>query len=149
MPSVGLPAAAGPTRGMISGSVFRRPTRDRSWRDDMTDAPNPVPLLTFRQKLVLTFRRRWSGSGFWYGLAITLLWPFAIFGTKLGWRGAEHLPKTGGVLLAINHVSSADPIYDVAFVICNGRMPRFLAKSELWDMPGVRNVLGGGRHVPV
>src|SRR5436309_946520 len=45
MPSVGLPAAAGPTRGMISGSVFRRPTRDRSWRDDMTDATNPVAAL--------------------------------------------------------------------------------------------------------
>jgi 1-acyl-sn-glycerol-3-phosphate acyltransferase len=115
----------------------------------MTDTPTTVPLLTFRQKLVLTFRRRWSDSGFWYGLAITLLWPFAIFGTKLGWRGGEHIPKTGGVLLAINHVSSSDPIYDVAFVIGNGRMPRFLAKSELWDIPIVRNVLGGGKHVPV
>jgi 1-acyl-sn-glycerol-3-phosphate acyltransferase len=115
----------------------------------MTETPAPVPLLTFWQKVVLSFRRRWTDSGFWYGFAITLLWPFAIFGVKLGFRGGEHLPRTGGVLLACNHVSGTDPIYDVAFVISHGRMPRFLAKAELWQTPIVRNVLGGGKHVPV
>jgi 1-acyl-sn-glycerol-3-phosphate acyltransferase len=101
------------------------------------------------QKLRLTFTRRWRDSGFWYGLAIALIWPFAMFGTKVGWRGGEHIPRSGGALLAINHVSFADPIFDVAFTICHGRMPRFLAKSELWSTPVVRNVLGGGRHIPV
>lgn len=115
----------------------------------MTDTPARVPLLTFWQKLVLSFRRRWSDCGFWYGLAITVLWPFAMFGVKVGFRGGEHIPKTGGVLLACNHVSGCDPIYDVAFVIANGRMPRFLAKAELWKVPIVRRVLGGGKHVPV
>ena len=37
----------------------------------------------------------------------------------------------------------------MAFTICHGRMPRFLAKSELWKMPVVRSVLGGGGHIPV
>jgi 1-acyl-sn-glycerol-3-phosphate acyltransferase len=46
-------------------------------------------------------------------------------------------------------VSFADPIFDVAFTISHGRMPRFLAKSELWGMPVVKWVLGGGRHIPV
>lgn len=105
--------------------------------------------LTFREKVELTFRRRFAGSGFWYGLAIMLLWPITIFGTRLRFGGAEHLPRTGGVLLAINHVSSSDPIYDVAFTICNGRIPRFLAKAELWSVPLVRNVLAGGKHIPV
>ena len=31
----------------------------------------------------------------------------------------------------------------------HGRMPRFLAKSELWKVPVVRSVLGGGGHIPV
>jgi 1-acyl-sn-glycerol-3-phosphate acyltransferase len=101
------------------------------------------------QKLRLTFTRRWRDSGFWYGLAIALIWPFAVFGTRIAWRGGEHVPRTGGALLAINHVSFADPIFDVAFTISHGRMPRFLAKSELWDMPVVKWVLGGGRHIPV
>jgi 1-acyl-sn-glycerol-3-phosphate acyltransferase len=101
------------------------------------------------QKLRLTFTRRWRESGFWYGVAIAVIWPFAMFGTRVGWRGGEHIPRSGGALLAINHVSFADPIFDVAFTICHGRMPRFLAKSELWSTPVVRSVLGGGRHIPV
>jgi 1-acyl-sn-glycerol-3-phosphate acyltransferase len=105
--------------------------------------------LTVRQKIALTVFRRWRGSGFWFGLAIAVIWPFAMFGTRIGWRGGEHLPRTGGALLAINHVSFSDPIFDVAFTISHGRMPRFLAKSELWDIPVVRSVLGKGGHIPV
>ena len=108
-----------------------------------------VPALSFRQKSRLAITRCWRGSGFWFGAAIAALWPAAMHGTKIGWRGGEHLPRTGGALLAINHVSFADPIYDVAFVICHGRMPRFLAKSELWKVPVVRSVLAGGQHIPV
>lgn len=108
-----------------------------------------VTPLTVWQKFVLGFTRRWSDSGFWFGFAITTVWPFAMFGTRIGWRGGEHLPRTGGALLAINHVSFSDPIFDVAFTICHGRMPRFLAKSELWNIPLVRSVLGKGGHIPV
>ncbi|MDN5934430.1 MAG: 1-acyl-sn-glycerol-3-phosphate acyltransferase [Pseudonocardia sp.] len=106
------------------------------------------PLSTW-QKLRLTVTRRWSTSGFWFGFAIWMLWPFTMFGTKIGWRGGEHVPRTGGALLAINHVSFADPIFDVAFTVSHGRMPRFLAKSELWEVPVVRSVLGKGGHIPV
>lgn len=101
------------------------------------------------QKLRLTWSRRWRDSGFWFGLAIATLWPVTMFGTRIGWRGGEHVPRTGGALLAINHVSFSDPIFDVAFTICHGRMPRFLAKSELWKIPVVRSVLAGGKHIPV
>jgi 1-acyl-sn-glycerol-3-phosphate acyltransferase len=105
--------------------------------------------LTAGEKLRLSFTRRRRSSGFWYGLAIGTIWPFAMFGTRIGWRGGEHLPRTGGALLAINHVSFADPIFDVAFVVSHGRMPRFLAKAELWNAPVVRSVLGRGGHIPV
>ena len=107
------------------------------------------PLLTAREKLLLTLRRRRRGSGFWYGLAIEVIWPFVMAFTRISWSGGERIPRTGGVLLAANHVSMADPIYDVAFTIVNGRMPRFLAKSELWGVPVVKWVLGRGGHIPV
>lgn len=107
-----------------------------------------TPFSTWR-KLVLTVTRRWRGSGFWFGLAIVTIWPFAMFGTRIAFLGAEHVPRTGGVLLACNHVSYADPIFDVAFTLSLGRMPRFLAKSELWSIPVVRRVLAGGGHIPV
>lgn len=107
------------------------------------------PALTVWQRIRLTVRRRRRGSGFWFGLAIEVIWPFVMWGTRLGWRGGEHLPRTGGAMLVANHVSSSDPIFDVAFGISHGRMPRFMAKSELWTVPVVKWVLGRGGHIPV
>jgi 1-acyl-sn-glycerol-3-phosphate acyltransferase len=108
-----------------------------------------VRRLTAGEKLRLSVTRRRRTSGFWFGLAIALLWPFTMFGTRVGWAGGEHLPRTGGALVAANHVSFMDPIFDVAFCISHGRMPRFLAKAELWKVPVVRSVLGKGGHIPV
>jgi 1-acyl-sn-glycerol-3-phosphate acyltransferase len=108
-----------------------------------------VRRLTVGEKLRLSFTRRRRTSGFWFGFAIALLWPFTMFGTRVGWSGGEHLPRTGGALVAANHVSFMDPIFDVAFCVSHGRMPRFLAKSELWNVPVVRSVLGKGGHIPV
>lgn len=107
------------------------------------------PALTVWQRIRLTVRRRRRGSGFWFGFAIEAIWPFVMWGTRLGWRGGEHLPRTGGAMLVANHVSSSDPIFDVAFGISHGRMPRFMAKSELWSIPVVKWVLGRGGHIPV
>ena len=111
-------------------------------------APTTTPLRV-REVLALSVTRRRRGSGFWFGTAIAALWPFTMFGARVAFGGGEHVPRTGGALLACNHVSDVDPIYDVAFTISNGRMPRFLAKAELWRIPLVRNVMAGGRHIPV
>jgi 1-acyl-sn-glycerol-3-phosphate acyltransferase len=47
--------------------------------------------------------------------------------------GSEHVPRTGGVLLVANHQSYLDPVV----VGCKLRRPlSFLAKSELFDVPG-------------
>lgn len=105
--------------------------------------------LTVRQRIRATVRRRRRGSGFWFGLAIAVIWPIVMWRTRIGWRGGEHLPRTGGALLVGNHVSFSDPIFDIAFGIAHGRIPRFMAKSELWDVPVVKWVLGGGGHIPV
>jgi 1-acyl-sn-glycerol-3-phosphate acyltransferase len=99
--------------------------------------------------LALSVTRRRRGSGFSFGLAIAALWPFTMFGARVAFAGGEHVPRTGGALLACNHVSDVDPIYDVAFAISHGRMPRFLAKAELWQTPVLRNVMAGGGHIRV
>jgi 1-acyl-sn-glycerol-3-phosphate acyltransferase len=49
----------------------------------------------------------------------------------------------------VNHLSYADPIVDTAFVLAHGRVPRYLAKAELWHTPVIRWVLAGGKHIPV
>jgi 1-acyl-sn-glycerol-3-phosphate acyltransferase len=89
------------------------------------------------------------GRGFWYGLAIDVLWPPLMLFTRQVWGGGQHVPRSGGVLLASNHVSFLDPISGTAFVLGQGRVPRYLAKAELWRMPVIGRVLAGGRHIPV
>lgn len=114
----------------------------------MTGTGSPRPLRV-REVLALSVTRRRRDSGVAFGAAIAALWPFTMFGARVAFGGGEHLPRTGGALLACNHVSDVDPIYDVAFTISHGRMPRFLAKAELWRIPVVRSVMAGGRHIPV
>ncbi|MCD2196881.1 1-acyl-sn-glycerol-3-phosphate acyltransferase [Actinomycetospora endophytica] len=87
--------------------------------------------------------------GFGYGFAIDLLWPVLMAVARWDFRGGRHVPARGGVLLAVNHLSHVDPIVLVAYCMAQGRVPRFLAMSELWDMKIVGAPLRGGRHIPV
>lgn len=51
--------------------------------------------------------------------------------------------------MAANHVSNADPVMVTLFCLSAGRVPRFLAKEELWTTPVVRRVMVSGRHIRV
>ncbi|HEY2223089.1 lysophospholipid acyltransferase family protein [Actinomycetospora sp.] len=87
--------------------------------------------------------------GFGYGFAIDLLWPVLMAVARWDFRGGRHVPAKGGVLLAVNHLSHVDPIVLVSYCMAQGRVPRFLAMSELWDMKIIGSPLRGGRHIPV
>jgi 1-acyl-sn-glycerol-3-phosphate acyltransferase len=94
-------------------------------------------------------RAQGKGRGFWFGLAIEIGAPIVMTFTKPVWRGGDRLPASGPALLASNHVSFVDPVTMTAFVIGHGRIPRFLAKAELWRIPLIGRVLAGGGHIPV
>lgn len=50
--------------------------------------------------------------------------------------GAEHLPRTGGVVVACNHVSYFDYVFlGLTVTRHTGRYVRFLAKREIFDNP--------------
>jgi 1-acyl-sn-glycerol-3-phosphate acyltransferase len=89
------------------------------------------------------------GRGFWFSVAIDVLWPVAMALIVPVWRGGERVPASGPVLLASNHVSFVDPITETAFVLAHGRIPRYLAKASLWRVPVIGRVLSGGGHIPV
>ena len=97
--------------------------------------------------LTLMFRVPRRGRGFWFSLAIDILWPLLALGARL--RFAGELPKRGGVVLASNHLSFADPVTVTAFALSAGRIPRYLAKASLWKAPVIKWVLAGGGHIPV
>jgi 1-acyl-sn-glycerol-3-phosphate acyltransferase len=65
------------------------------------------------------------------------------------YRGRAALPTSGGLILAVNHISNLDPVLLARFVLEVGRIPRFLAKAELFDTPVLRNLLRGARQIPV
>ncbi|GAB2677964.1 lysophospholipid acyltransferase family protein [Saccharopolyspora gloriosae] len=108
-----------------------------------SDASGPPVAGTMR--LTRRFPRR--GRGFWFGLAIDVLWPVLVLSSRLRFRGG--LPERGGVLVASNHLSFADPITVTAFCLATGRVPRYLARDDLWRMPVVGRVMRSGGHIPV
>ena len=89
--------------------------------------------------------------GPWYGLAACVLKPLCWAFTRPRWRGTEHVPATGGVILASNHISHADPIVLADFVVYGtGRIARFMAKSTLFAGRGpVATVMRGAAQIPV
>jgi len=93
--------------------------------------------------------RRPRRIGFWYRLAAVVLRPLLMVLTKRDWRGAEHLPPTGGVVVVVNHVSHIDPLIFAHFLFDNGRLPRYLAKEVLFRVFFVGQVLRGAKQIPV
>ena len=89
--------------------------------------------------------------GFWYGVGACILKPLALVFMKREWRGYEHIPAEGGVILAANHISHADPIALADYIIYgNGRPARFMAKSTLFKGRGlVGQVMRGAKQIPV
>lgn len=55
--------------------------------------------------------------------------------------GTENVPRTGGVILASNHLSFIDSF---AIPLASPRQVRFLAKEEYWTAPGVGGWLRKG-----
>lgn len=69
-------------------------------------------------------------------------WPVTV-------RGVEHVPATGGAVLATNHIGYLDFTFVGYAAGDRGRLVRFLAKKEIFDKPGVGWLMRGMRHVPV
>jgi 1-acyl-sn-glycerol-3-phosphate acyltransferase len=84
---------------------------------------------------------------FW--LAVVILKPLLLTFTEPRWSGGENVPPKGGVVIAANHISHLDPFTFALFVYDQGRLPRFLAKSELFDLPVARWILRATGQIPV
>ena len=82
-----------------------------------------------------------------YNVLALLSWP-ALYGLfRLRAKGCENLPRSGGFVLACNHVSNLDP-WPLGLPLWPRRFLRFMAKSELYWWP-LRYVLEGGGAFPV
>ncbi len=89
--------------------------------------------------------------GFWYRLAVIIIKPVLSVFTRRDWRGQQHIPAEGGLIVAANHISHADPLVLAEYLMYGaGRLPRFMAKSTLFKGNGlVGRVMRGAKQIPV
>lgn len=82
-----------------------------------------------------------------YLLIGALSWPVLRGLYRLDVSGLEHVPASGGCVLAANHTSSFDP-WPLAIPLFPRRQLRFMGKSELFN-PVLKPVLVGAGAFPV
>jgi 1-acyl-sn-glycerol-3-phosphate acyltransferase len=85
----------------------------------------------------------------WTRVAIPIVRALAGVTSRPDYRGRENLPRTGGLLLVANHIANLDPVLLARFVLGLGRIPRFLAKEQLFEKPVLGTLLRGARQIPV
>ncbi|MBB5076850.1 lysophospholipid acyltransferase family protein [Nonomuraea endophytica] len=88
-------------------------------------------------------------SRFWETLAVVIVKPLSWLLVKKDWRHGERIPRTGGMIIATNHLSWADPVLLAHFLYNNGRWPVILAKAGLFKVPGLGAAVRGLLAIPV
>lgn len=74
---------------------------------------------------------------------------FRVLDLKLDVRGSEHVPATGGAVLACTHVSYLDFIFCGLAALPAGRRTRFMAKQQVFANRIAGPLMRGMRHIPV
>ncbi len=74
---------------------------------------------------------------------------FRVLDMRITVQGAEHIPSTGGVVLACNHISYLDFIFCGYGALPSKRLVRFMAKKSVFDNRISGPLMRGMRHIPV
>lgn len=84
----------------------------------------------------------------WIVAWVVLYVPIALL-LRLRYRHISRLPQRGGGIVVVNHVSHVDPFLLARFVIDAARIPRFLAKESIFEVPIVGPAMHAMGHIPV
>ncbi|HVM26314.1 MAG TPA: lysophospholipid acyltransferase family protein [Mycobacteriales bacterium] len=74
---------------------------------------------------------------------------FRALGLRFHVSGEEHVPRTGGAVMAINHVGYLDFTFAGLAARPAGRLVRFMAKKEVFDHKVAGPLMRGMKHIPV
>ncbi|MCW2615064.1 MAG: 1-acyl-sn-glycerol-3-phosphate acyltransferase [Frankiales bacterium] len=74
---------------------------------------------------------------------------FRGLGIRFHISGEDNVPKTGGAVMAINHVGYLDFTFAGLAARENGRLVRFMAKKEVFDHKVSGPLMRGMKHIPV
>lgn len=90
---------------------------------------------------------RKRGAGFRFGEVV--IKPVLLGMSRREWSDGLKVPAEGGVIIVANHVTKIDPLTIAHFLHDHGRLPRFLAKAGLWDVPVLGWLVRSTKQVPV
>jgi 1-acyl-sn-glycerol-3-phosphate acyltransferase len=74
---------------------------------------------------------------------------FRLLGQRFQLTGTEHVPRSGGVLLACNHIGYVDFVYGGFAAHPSRRLVRFMAKREIFDHSIGGPVMRSMHHIEV
>jgi len=95
-------------------------------------------------------RREWGYSRGWRLFTVIILWPLLRLLMRHEWHGKENFPRTGGVILAPNHLSYADWPTVALFSYSYGhRYPVFMIKSPVFEVKFIGHLLYKVGQLPV
>lgn len=83
-----------------------------------------------------------------YATAAGMVGPIVRGIAKHEYFGVENLPDSG-FILAANHISQIDPVTLGYMLYRQGRIPHFMAKKELFELPALGPLLKYMNHIPV
>jgi 1-acyl-sn-glycerol-3-phosphate acyltransferase len=88
-------------------------------------------------------------AGPYFRFCIIIVYPLSSLFWKRRWQGLENIPRQGPAIVAMNHISYADPFVIGRFMWDAGRVPRFLAKASLFHAPITGRIVTGAGQIPV
>ncbi|MEJ7833080.1 MAG: lysophospholipid acyltransferase family protein [Nocardioides sp.] len=74
---------------------------------------------------------------------------FRVLGQRIEMSGTSHIPRQGGVMLAVNHIGYVDFVYGGLAANPSGRKVRFMAKRELFDHKYTGPLMRSLHHINV
>jgi 1-acyl-sn-glycerol-3-phosphate acyltransferase len=74
---------------------------------------------------------------------------FRAQGLQFRVEGADNVPRTGGAVMAVNHIGYLDFTFAGYAALPAGRLVRFMAKQEVFSHPVSGPLMRGMHHIPV
>ncbi len=82
-------------------------------------------------------------------IIVTAKLAFRVLGLRFQMRGTENIPRSGGALLAVNHISYVDFVLGGFAAQPSHRLVRFMAKRELFDHRWTGPLMRSLHHISV
>ncbi|MFG1863865.1 lysophospholipid acyltransferase family protein [Microbispora bryophytorum] len=116
---------------------------------DPTASPGAHPATPAAPAPATVNRRAGRPPRFWEGLAVVVVKPISRLFVKRRWRGGKHIPRSGGLIIAANHLSWSDPVLLAHYLYNNGRWPTILAKAGIFRIPLLGHAVTQLQAIPV